>query len=294
MRCLVTGASGYVGGVLAAYLENHGVSVTRLQRSPAAGVVSYNLGGDIDPSALLGADALVHAAWDMKAVSSDEIQRVNVEGSRRLFEAAKAAGVSRIVFISSISAFPGCRSLYGQSKLAVEKIAASMGAVVIRPALVYGEQTGGMVGKLGAMVDSKSLLPVVAPKQEMFTCHADDLSECVLRAVKGELDAGKPVLAANPSPITMGQILGMLASRAGKKITMLPVPHRAVWLALRTAEAIGLRPNFKSDSLVGMMNPDPSPDFETPRRLGLGFRAFDLARGTVRSAPADGRRAGAK
>ena len=77
--------------------------------------------------------ALVHCAYDFKPLRWDEIRAVNVEGARKLFPAARAAGVEKIICISSISAYDGCRSLYGKAKLEIEKIALDNGALVIRP-----------------------------------------------------------------------------------------------------------------------------------------------------------------
>ena len=57
--------------------------------------------------ALRSADALIHAAYDLSLTSSADIWRVNVEGTRRLLEAAKDAAVGRIIVLSSMSAFAG-------------------------------------------------------------------------------------------------------------------------------------------------------------------------------------------
>src|SRR5206468_10991476 len=73
---------------------------------------------------------LVHAAWDFSALTAADIHRVNVEGSARLFQLAREAGVRRIVLISSISAFNGARSLYGRAKLEVEADAARHNAII--------------------------------------------------------------------------------------------------------------------------------------------------------------------
>ena len=85
---------------------------------------------------------------------------MNVEGSRKILEAAREAKTPKIIFISSISAFDGCRSLYGRAKLEIEKIALDCGALVIRPGLVYGEGAGGMFGKLVAQMKKSSVIPL--------------------------------------------------------------------------------------------------------------------------------------
>ncbi len=86
-----------------------------------ASVIPFQLGSKIDPGFFQGADALIHCAWDMRATGWDEIHKTNVLGSIRLFEAAANEGVGKLTFISSISAFEGCQSMYGQAKLEVEE-----------------------------------------------------------------------------------------------------------------------------------------------------------------------------
>jgi len=71
------------------------------------------------------------------------------------------AAVESIVVISSLSAFAGCRSLYGKAKLQIESLALSADAVVIRPGLVYGNDSGGMFGRLVRQVRGSRLLPVL-------------------------------------------------------------------------------------------------------------------------------------
>ena len=72
--------------------------------------------------ALRSADALVHAAYDLSLRSAVDIWRVNVEGTRRLLEVAVGADVSRIIVLSSMSAFDGTSQLYGRAKLDIEAI----------------------------------------------------------------------------------------------------------------------------------------------------------------------------
>src|SRR5215469_281264 len=124
--CAITGASGYVGARLAASLRARGARVLELNRSgrarrPDNEAAAYSLGDEPAPETLAGMDALIHCAYDFGAHSRGEVWRSNVEGSLRLFAAARTAGVRRMLFVSTVSAYEGCRSLYGQAKLAVEQ-----------------------------------------------------------------------------------------------------------------------------------------------------------------------------
>ena len=145
MTVAVTGARGYVGSRVADAIERAGGKVLRLGRAEAP------LGSE--PPAFDGVDALVHAAWDFAPHTRREIARVNVDGSVRLVDAARSAGAERIIFVSTLSAFPGCPSMYGRAKLDVEEHVRSLGGVAVRPGLVWGRPGGSLYARLAALAD---------------------------------------------------------------------------------------------------------------------------------------------
>jgi hypothetical protein len=57
----------------------------------------------------------------------------------------------------------------------------------------------------------------------------------------------------------------------------VPVPWRLIWLGLIVVERLGLNLRFRSDSLIGLVNTDPHPDFSSTRELGVSFRGLDPA-----------------
>src|ERR1700686_1328361 len=114
------------------------------------------------PADLLdGVDVLIHCAYDMTLRSRDDIWRVNVDGTRKLLDAAVRSDVRLSIVLSSMSAYEGTAQLYGLSKLDIERDAAQVGAVCVRPGLVYGPTAGGMAGALGKLT-ALPLIPVVA------------------------------------------------------------------------------------------------------------------------------------
>ena len=279
MRCFVTGASGYVGSRLCQRLQEDDHEVVLLQRSPnvtdtKAFVIPFQLGGKIDSGFFQGADVLIHCAWDMQATGWDQIHKTNVLGSIHLFEAAANEGVRKLIFISSISAFENCQSMYGKAKLEVEKAVFKLGGVVVRPGLVYGDSPGGMAGVLSKVAARFPVIPIVGRKKLMYLCHEEDLTRLVAMLVdmkeRGWL---RPITCANAQAITFGEIVQRFARAKGRKVTLVPVSWKLVWGMLRSLEAVGLPAGFKSDSLVGLMNPNPNPDFQMQEELGLAFRS---------------------
>jgi nucleoside-diphosphate-sugar epimerase len=188
------------------------------------------------------------------------------------------AGVGKIICISSISAYDGCRSLYGKAKLEIEKLALESGAQVIRPGLVYGSGPGGMFGSLTAQVRKSSVIPMISDgSQIQFLVHHEDLSAFIERCANGEVKISPRILtAANAQPWAFKQLLSEIARALGKKPKFIPLPWRLVWAGLKSAELCGVRLNFRSDSLVSLMYQNPAPDFSANAAAGLACRAFDI------------------
>jgi nucleoside-diphosphate-sugar epimerase len=278
--CAITGSSGYVGSCIKNYFDLQGwktLEITRRPKSPANGI-AFQLGETISPALLSGINTLVHCAYDLKLLRWKEIHSINVLGTKKLFQAARAAGVQKIVCISSISAYDGCHSLYGKAKLEIEKIALAHNALVIRPGLVYGSNPGGMFGKLTAQVRKSSVIPLIGGSQKQFLVDQEDLSTFIARYAANEIEIQPGILtAAHPHPLSFRQLLLEIAGRLGKKIKFIPVPWQLVWAGLKTAELCGLKINFRSDSLVGMIYQNPQPDFSANASIGLVCRPFEIS-----------------
>jgi nucleoside-diphosphate-sugar epimerase len=265
----LTGASGFVGSNLASRFERDGWNVTRLR---------FRLGDEVTPEELRNLDALVHCAYDFRPFGWEEIHRINVEGSRRLLDKAATGGVRKIVVLSTISAFVGCRSLYGRAKLEIEAAAAPVGAAVLRPGLVYvdaGSPTGGMYGSLMRSARG-SLVPLVdGGRPCQYLIHIDDLYALVSKLASGDLPVpDRPVVAAATRCWTMRELVSELGRRQDRRPRFVAVPWQAVWLALKGAELAHLPLGYRSDSVVSLIRQDPHPDFSALRELGVTVRDF--------------------
>lgn len=284
-RIAISGAHGFVGSLLARRFLEAGWVVTRLSHTASASegdTVPFRLGDEVQPEIFRSRNitALVHCAYDFKPVARTKIQRVNVDGSRKLLASAAAGGVQRIAVMSTISAFEGCRSDYGRAKLEIEAAALAAGALVVRSGLVWADGPpagGGMFGSLARSVKS-GLVPLVGGGgHPQYLIHVQDLWELLRRFCDGELpNPAKPVVAAASKPWPMRELLAELARRQGVHPRFLAVPWQPVWAGLRLAEIAHVPVPYRSDSVVSLVYQDPRPDFASLRALGIVARDFTV------------------
>jgi nucleoside-diphosphate-sugar epimerase len=265
----ITGATGYVGSAIARCFRAHGWQVLELSRKSG----NFNLGAEVTVD-WTGIDALVHCAWDFSLRRWPDIERVNVRGSVQLMETACRAGVTKGVFISSLSCFEGCRSLYGKAKLEVEREAARLGFAVVRPGLVYGERPGGMMGSLEKAAKASRVVPIIGDgSYPQYPVHEEDLAELVFALCQQEKPPPEPIAAASGEAIPFRELLARIAARHGRKPLFIPVPWPLILAGLKTMEAAGLNPPFRSDSLTGFIFQNPDPHFEAAHQI-TSFRKF--------------------
>jgi nucleoside-diphosphate-sugar epimerase len=279
--CALTGAYGYVGSRIRQALEANDWRVVALsrRRPHVSGDLPWSLDGEHSITEDLrrrSVTALVHGAWDFAQVRWDGIERVNVQGSVRLFEEALAAGVRRIVFISSMSAYPKAHSLYGRAKMAVERAAKNFSVAVIRPGLVYGDRPGGVFGAMQQRVNRSSLIPIIGDgSYPQYLVHEDDVGAAVLSALNAESVSPEPISVAHPEPWPLRRLIEKIAKSQSRHVRLVPVPWWFIFGGLKLAEMMAASLAFRSDSVVSLVYPNPHPEFNCARLLGVAPRPFD-------------------
>jgi dihydroflavonol-4-reductase len=270
MRALVTGATGFVGAAVARALVKAQWQVRALarrgsDRSNLAGLPVDVCEGDLTHSESLGPAlqdcmALFHVAADYRLGARDpeQLYRTNVEGTRAILTAARAAGVQRIVYTSSVATVgipadgsPGTESTpvalenmighYKRSKFLAEQVvrdAAREGlpVVIVSPSTPVGPgdvkptPTGQLIldaaaGRMPAYVDTG--LNIV---------HVDDVAAGHLLAYEHG-DAGERYILGGQD-LSLRQILREIAGLAGRKAPRLRLPYGLVLPMAYVAEGI--------------------------------------------------------
>jgi len=277
MKVAITGAAGHVGSAMARGFRSHGWDVLGFGRRNVtyAQRVPYELGDDPQRLPWSEVDAFIHCAYDFRAKSWSEIREINVDGSIALLRAARDAGVKKTVFISSLSSFPGCRSLYGRAKMEVETAALGMGCEVVRPGLVWSNTSGSLMRSLEHAARGRFVPLIGDGSYPQYLVFDEDLAELLVALCQpGAPAASRAISAAHPEKRSLRSLLQLLAEKQGHRPTFIPIPWRLLHLGLKTLETLGLPAPFRSDSLIGIVFQNPSPDFALPEFPGMTFRPF--------------------
>ncbi len=279
LNIAITGATGYIGIFLLAFLEKQGHTVYSMSRKACHSsdkLIHFELGSMNEYTPLNNIDVLIHCAYDFSITNYQHQRKVNLEGSSELFKQAKSHGVKQIIYISSTSAFETTRSNYGKIKYELEQHAAKYGAITIRPGLVFSNNAKGIVGSIQKIAVKLPIIPIIGKGDQLFfPCHIEDLSALISYLITKNVVSIAPITAASEKSITFKQLILTLASTKRKKPLLLPIPYFILFAGLKLVELMKIPLGLRSDSLKYITHYNQSPDFSILREFGLKFRSFD-------------------
>lgn len=247
--------------------------------------------------AMIGCEAVIHLAGIVSERSGTSFEEVNVEGTRRVMEAASRAAVRRFIYVSSLGAERG-RSRYHQSKRSAEAISREFPRewVVLRPGNVYGPGDE-VISLLLKLVRVSPVVPAIDGGDHSFQpMWVDDLAQALAASVERPDLVGRELDLAGPDVTSMNDLIDRLRNITGCSPVRVPVPGFLGVLGARAAGLLGLNVPLDGGQVTmleeGSLIPNPRDNALTSV---FGIRATPLSEGLRRLAdsspeqePADG------
>jgi nucleoside-diphosphate-sugar epimerase len=256
MKVFVTGGSGFVGRNLITALLGRGDQVVALARSLSAMQTVRDLGAEpqagdlVDVAAMTagmqGAGVVFHCAAKVEDWGDPaEFQRVNVEGTARVLQAARAAGVRRVVHVSTEAVLadgspihnadetrPRARKPIGQypsSKAAAEAVALEgsrdgLEVVAVRPRFIWGKGDTAILPKLVEVMRKGQFAWIGGGRYRTSTCHVRNVCEgALLAAEKGK--PGEIYFLTDGEPVEFRAFISSMAATQGVDAGSRSIPY---------------------------------------------------------------------
>ena len=273
MKVLITGGTGFIGSHLVDALIEAGHETYCAVRSVEDAIRSLpSRSTPINIEEITAGrfpfdhgDALFHLAairhrW---GVSQEEYFSANVGLTERLLEVC-AGKIDQFIYGSSIAVFgwPGKGPIdesypyaplnaYGKTKVRCEQLlmergrAAKPRITIIRPSITYGRRDPtGMLTKLASMIDRGIYATVGSGENRVQLVHVADLVQGFVKALGNERAFGRDYIVTARTPVSINQLVAMVAREMGKPIPRWKIPLRVSYLAawgLETCYAAGLK-----------------------------------------------------
>lgn len=265
MTIAITGSTGFVGQALLDHVVEQGIGVRALARREQAGRKGVEWhAGDLGNSEALarfvrGAEAVIHVAGVVRSHDRADFETGNVTGTLNLIAAAIAAGVPRVVFVSSLSAREPGLSAYGESKARAERLVKASGLdwTIVRPPAIYGPRDRDMFELFRAA--KWGVVPM--PKEgRSSVIHVDDLARLLLALTPGGEEVTHRIF--EPDDGRMGgwthyELARAIGWAVGRRPKVLGLSRRTMELAARADGMLrGRRAKLTLDRVGYMAHPD--------------------------------------
>lgn len=311
LKVFVTGATGFIGGHLARQLAQAGHELHCLVRGLSDTSALADLGVHLVQGAVTDlaamqqgmqdCDSLIHLAgvYSFWEADRDVLQRVNVKGTRTVMRAAAAAGIRRVVYVSTVAVYgvpqekpfseatppaPHLTTAYAHSKRQAEEIVRQsavdhgMELVVLQPGAVIGAGDTRATGQyLCELLEGR--LPLMSfHKTQMIFVHVLDVCDAVLRSLALPEAEGQTYLLGG-TQMTMWDYLEMISEISGARLPYVRfpvfVPTVLGWILTPLANLIKRPPiwGLSNDQVRMLRDGFVFDGSKAERELGICYRS---------------------
>ncbi len=290
MIVAVTGATGFVGRAVVDRAAGSGLSLRALTRraQPSRAGITWIAGALDKPESLAtlveGADAVLHIAGVVNAPDREGFVAGNIDGTRAMVEAAKAAGIKRFVHVSSLSAREPELSIYGWSKRQAEDVVTESGLdwTIVRPSGIYGPHD---IEWLDVFRTARLGLAFMPPPGKLSLIAVEDFAR--LLTILVATDGPRAVLEVDDGQVlTHAELASAMGAAVGRRVMTLHLPKGLLNLGARIDRKLrGPGAKLTADRVGYLCHPDwtadpakrPSPELWQPA-IALSKGLADTAR----------------
>jgi nucleoside-diphosphate-sugar epimerase len=295
MKIAITGGAGFVGRHLAERFEADDVVA-----------VSRRTGVDIDDADALtkvfeGCEVVAHCAGINREIGNQTYQKVHIDGTRAVVEAAQRAGVKRIVMLSFLRARPDCGSPYHESKWAAEELVRASGLdyTILKAGMIYGHGDH-LVDHVSHSVQTIPLFATVGfHEKSIRPIPVSEMVDVLVASIDGKLPEST-VSVVGGEELLLSEVVHRVAKLVGKRVAVVPAPVSFIRIVAQITEwtmKVPLIAKAQARMLAEGVSEaaPPTPDlpvalrpklpFSTeqieaalPARGGFGFRDLRVAR----------------
>lgn len=259
---LVTGGTGFVGSHLIKRMRQEGIPVRAIVRDPDKARALNNLGvdvvkGDVSDTdslekATIGVERIIHLVGIIQEAAGATFQRVHVDGTRNLLEAARKSGVRHFFYQSALGTRPNAKSEYHKSKWAAEELVRASGIsfTILRPSLIYGPGDQFTI-RLSEMIRLSPVLPIIGSgRSKVQPIFIDDVATCIVTAVTSDCCLNEIYEIGGPDQLTYEEVTVAIADAMGVKRPTLHLPLFFMKSMATVLKAVLPKPPVTTDQLI--------------------------------------------
>ena len=237
----IFGGSGFIGRNLIQRLAAQCTSVVVAVRHPAAldfkmikgeaatvKAVKASILSDGDVRAAVeGANAVINLVGILYESGDQTFEAVHAEGARRVAEAARNAGVDRLIHMSALGADPKSPSAYSRTKARGEQHVRDVfpEATILRPSIVFGPEDD-FFNRFAAMAKYSPALPLVGGGKTRFQpVYVEDVTSAIDRFLSDDSTRGQIYELGGPKVYTFKELLELLLKEKKVSRALIPIPY---------------------------------------------------------------------
>lgn len=219
MKIAITGGTGFVGRHLAERFATNDVAIASRRTGVAI--------DDVEALAALfdGCDAVAHCAGINREIDEQTFDRVHVRGTEAVIEAARQAGVTKIVLLSFLRARPDCGSPYHETKWAAEELVRASGLdyTILKAGMIYGHGDH-LVDHLSRTVQTIPLFASVGLREKPIApIPVAELVDVLVAALSGRLTR-ETIAVRGGETLLLSEAVRRVARVTGRRVAVFPAP----------------------------------------------------------------------